>query len=375
MDQKEAKINKIKKVGKPGAMDRGLLYLVLFLVFLGVTAVYSASHAEALYAYGNSFYFFRKQIIAAGLGTVILFVASIFKYKRFINFNYLFMGLTVALTIMTMFFGNTALGAKRWISVFGFTFQPAEAIKLLGVLTMAGFLEKNKKYNREFKKGLLKFLGLSAFFGISIALQNDLSTAIILCLAFLVMYYIAGCRYAHIILIVLLGAFAVSILIFSEDYRMDRFLSFNDPESDSQNSGWQVTQSLYALGTGGLTGLGVGQSRQKFSYLPFAYNDFIFSVIGEEIGFVGCCLLILLYMTLIWKCVSVSSKSDTMYGKLIGIGFTAILAAHVIIHIGVATAFFPPTGRALPFISAGGSSLVITLLMMGILLNISKYRR
>lgn len=360
---------------RAGKIDTGLIYLILILLAIGLVTVYSASHPEALFKFGDSFYYLKRQALAAILGIIGMLIMSKISYKFLRKFNLIYIGLSVLLTILTYIAGVEGGGAQRWISIFGFTFQSSEAIKVFGVLCMASFLDNNKRHNRNIKYGLFRFLLIAGFFTGLIVLQQDLSTAIILFTTFVIMFYIAGARYIHLLMIGGLGALGVLFLIAMYPYRIERFMAFRDPFSMMDKYGWQLAQSLYALGTGGLTGLGIGQSRQKFFYLPEAFNDFIFSIFGEEVGFIGCCLLILIFMVLIWKCISVASKSDTYYGKLMGVGFTSIIATQVLLHIAVVTSSVPPTGRALPFISAGGSSLLFLLGMMGIMLNISRYRR
>ena len=214
---------------------------------------------------------------------------------------------------------------------------------------------------------------LIGFFSGLIAIQKDLSTSFVLALSLSIMFYAAGANIMHILGLGSLGSLGVVYLVAKESYRIERIISFTDPFKYKLTTGWQVVQSLYALGSGGLFGMGLGKSRQKFFYIPEPYNDFIFSIIGEEIGFIGCIIIMLLFIILVWRGIRIAMNAADMFGSFTAIGITSIIAVQVLVHIAVVTSSMPPTGIALPFISAGGTSLVILLGSIGILLNISKY--
>ncbi len=363
----------VKNAGKK-TIDWVLVFIVIVLILFGFLMVYSSSYPDGYYKFnGDPFYFLKKQVIAAVIGLVgMIFFASI-PYKIYAKFNKMILIACVGFALLTVVLGIASNGAQRWISVGGITFQPSEIIKIGGVLYMADYFNKNRKNMGSLNKGFFPSLILIGLFCLLIAMQDDLSTAIILGGTLMVMFFCAGARMSHLIVLFLLAIAGVAVLIAMQPYRITRVIVFFDPFEYSQNEGWQIIQSLYALGTGGLFGMGIGKSRQKFFYLPEAYNDFIFSIIGEELGFIGCVFVILAFVVFAWRGLRISMNTEDFYGSQVALGLTTLVLVQFLIHVAVATSSMPPTGRALPFISAGGSSLMFLLCSMGILLNISKF--
>lgn len=362
-----------RKVNKK-SVDWILVLVIIVLVLIGFLMVYSSSYPDGYYKFnGQPFYFLRKQVFAAILGLVAMILVSNIHYKIYGRLNKIILIACIGSALLTLVIGVASNGAQRWINIAGLNVQPSEIIKIGGVLYMADFFDRNRKYIGEFKKGFIpSMLAIGLFCGL-IAIQDDLSTAIILGLTLIVMFFCAGAKIRHLVGTVMAGIAGVVALIAMQPYRITRVIVFFDPFKYMQNEGWQIVQSLYALGTGGLFGMGIGKSRQKFFYLPEPYNDFIFSIIGEELGFIGCVIIMLLFVIFAWRGLRIAMNNVDFYGGMVALGMTTLVLVQFLIHIAVSTSSMPPTGRALPFISAGGSSLLFLLISMGILLNISKY--
>lgn len=352
-----------------------LLFTVVILILIGFIMVYSSSYPDGYYKFGgNGFHFLKKQLQAGIVGIIAMLIIMNINYNIYkkINKGILIICIIAGISLFTAY-GTKANGAQRWVNLAGFSFQPSEIIKISGVIYMAYFLEKKGKSISKFTKGFIPSILLIGFFCGLIAIQKDLSTSIVLAISLSIMFFCAGANIMHIIEIGAIGTIAIIYLIAKEPYRITRIICFTDPFKYKLSYGWQVVQSLYALGSGGLFGMGLGKSRQKFFYIPEPYNDFIFSIIGEEIGFIGCVVIIMLFVVLVWRGVRIALNANDQFASFLAIGITSIIAVQVLVHIAVVTSSMPPTGIALPFISAGGSSLVIMLCAIGIMLNISKH--
>lgn len=361
-------------MGHKKSIDWVLFISTLILVLIGFIFVYSASYPEGYYRFdGNGFFFLRKQVIAGLAGFVAMIFLSFFHYHIYRKLNKLILILAVisALSLFTAY-GTEAYGAQRWISIGGLNVQPSDLIKIAAIMYMSYYLEKKTNNIKKFKSGYLPVLLFIGFFSGIIAIQNDLSTSFVLALTLGVMYFAAGANLFHVAMTLAAGGGAIAYLIINEPFRVLRIVSFLDPFKYKQSFGWQVVQSIYALGTGGLFGMGLGKSRQKFFYIPLAYNDFIFSIIGEEIGFIGCFIVILFFIIIIWRGLRISINAKDTFGSLLALGITALIGIQALVHIAVVTSSMPPTGIALPFISAGGTSLLVFMSAVGVLLNISK---
>ncbi|SHI73946.1 cell division protein FtsW [Dethiosulfatibacter aminovorans DSM 17477] len=352
-----------------------LLFLTtLIIVLFGFVMVYSSSYPDGYYNFqGNGFFFLKKQIIAGVLGFVAMIVTSFIDYRIYRKLNKIFLGV-ILLAGFSLFTaaGTTANGAQRWVSIGALSIQPSDIIKVTAIVYMAYFLEKNNDFIKKFGRGYIPVLAMIGMFAGIIVIQNDLSTSFVLALTLGVMYLCAGANILHVFLTIMIGASGIAYFIVNEPFRKLRLISFLDPFEYKLSIGWQVVQSIYALGTGGLFGLGLGKSRQKFFYIPESYNDFIFSIIGEELGFIGCFIVILFYIVIIWRGFRIAINANDLFGSFLAVGITALIGIQALVHIAVVTSSMPPTGIALPFISAGGTSLMIFMAAMGILLNISK---
>lgn len=367
---------KKKKVEKKKAVDFSLLMGTLTLVFIGIIMVFSSSWPEALQKYGDGYLFLKKQIFAASMGLMGLLFCMNVDYKIWKKYSF-WIYLLALLTGVLIFspLGFEAKGARRWINLGFTTFMPSDAIKLGSIIFFANFLSNKKDKIKTLKQGTIPALiivGISCGF---IYIQKDLGTTITLAGTLMVMFFIAGMNLSNIIFMGA-GAIGLGTLMLSgpeNAYRRDRITAFRDPFAYKLDIGWQAVQSLYALGSGGLFGLGLGKSRQKFSYIPESYNDFIFSIIGEELGFLGTLAVILILLLIIWRGIRIALSIDDAFASYLATGITALVTIQSLIHIAVVTSSIPTTGITLPFISYGGTSLMIYMSAIGILLNISRY--
>lgn len=358
--------------------DFYILISTIMLVFIGVIMVYSASSPKALQEFGDPLFFFKRQIVWAALGLFIMIILMNIDYhiwKKHATAIYI-ITIILGLLIFTPL-GMELKGARRWINLGFTTFMPSDAIKLGSIIFYAAFLENKKDKVSKFKDGLIPafiLIGLST--GL-VYLQKDLSTSITVAGTMLSMYFIAGMPYYVLIASAGLAAILFKVAVYSEgnEYRLDRIKSFRDPFADKLGDGYQIVQSLYALGSGGLFGVGLGKSKQKFFYIPEAYNDFIFSIIGEELGLVGTTFILSLYVIIIFRAFHVARNSNDKFALFLASGIASLIAIQSLMNIAVVTSSIPPTGINLPFVSSGGTSLIFYLASIGILLNISRYTK
>lgn len=349
-------------------LDKGLLILVILLTLFGVLMVYNASAREAVMDFNDQYYYLKYQLLWAAIGFVLLFVFSLIKYSVWKTIAPLAFFINVILLILVLIpgIGTTVQGARRWLN-FGFiNIQPAEFIKLTLIIYLATWLKD--------KRPLGKFLILvSLIFGL-IILEPDLGTAVVVSgLAFLI-YYASGANLISIFSIGLLGLLSGLAAIFSSDYRKQRLLTFLNPNTDPLGSSYHIRQIVLALSLGGIFGLGLGQSRQKYNYLPEVATDSIFAIIAEELGFIGALAVIGILFIIIYKAFNIAKKAPDRFSQLLASGIAIWISLQIIINLGAMVALIPLTGLPLPFISYGGSSLIMILIAMGILLNISKYQ-
>lgn len=347
-------------------IDYTLLMTILLLLALGLIMVLSASSPTSLSESGNSYKYFIKQMIFAVLGLVCMYMISKIDYRFYRKFYKIAYILSLVLFILVLVIGKKINGARRWIYLTDtLSFQPSELVKFLMIIFFAAVLTKNRKELGKFIKGWGKHLAfLIPIIGL-LLLQPHFSASIVIIGICVVMMIIAGCKPLQIILPgVGVGVPAIIALIIFEPYRLSRVTTFLNPWSDELGEGWQVIQSLYAIGSGGIFGVGLGQSKQKYLYLPEPQNDFIFSVLAEELGFVGCVFVIILFAILIWRGILIAMKAPDMFGSLVAVGITSLIGIQVMINIAVVTSSMPATGMPLPFFSYGGTALFILLCEM-----------
>ncbi|WP_141431283.1 stage V sporulation protein E [Bacillus sp. 03113] len=357
--------------------DYILLLTTFTLLTIGLIMVYSASAVWAEYKFNDSFFFAKRQILFAGVGIVAMFVIMNIDYWTFKKWSKVIIIICFVLLILVLIpgIGNVRNGSRSWIGVGAFSIQPSEFMKLAMIAFLAKFLSEKQKDIPSFKKGLLPSLGIVFLAFGMIMLQPDLGTGTVMVGTSIVMIFIAGARISHFIWLGLLGLGGFIGLVLSAPYRIKRITSFLDPWEDPLGSGFQIIQSLYAIGPGGLFGLGLGQSRQKFFYLPEPQTDFIFAILSEELGFIGGSFILLLFSLLLWRGIRVALGAPDLYGSFLAVGIVAMVSIQVMINIGVVTQLMPVTGITLPFLSYGGSSLTLMLMAIGVLLNISRHSR
>ena len=334
----------------------------------------SASSPSALSESGNSYSYFFRQAIFAVAGLFMMWVISNIDYRFYQKYYKLAYIIAFLLLLAVPFIGREVNGAKRWIYVTDtLSFQPSEMAKLLMIIFYAGILVKNRDELNKYGKGFVKhILMVVPIIGLLLR-EPHFSASMIIIGIVAIMMIIAGCKFWHFLVSgLVVGVPGIIGLILLEPYRLQRVTTFLNPWSDPTGDGWQVIQSLYAIGSGGVFGAGLGESKQKYLYIPEPHNDFIFSILAEELGFIGCAVVIILFAIFIWRGILIAMKSPDMFGSLVAIGITAQVAIQVIINIAVVTSSMPATGMPLPFFSYGGTSLFILLCEMGVLLNISK---
>lgn len=363
---------KRKKRSKMAGIDYSILYTVLLLLAIGTVMVYSASSYYAMFTYKDSTFFLKKQLIWVAVGLASMFFMMAVDYHKLKKWAPIVIGACVPLLLLVFLFPGVN-GAKRWIQLGPLSFQPSDLTKYAVVIFLALAIEGKGEGIKKFSTGILPYLGLSGIFAALILLENNLSIASVIMIVTFIMLFAAGGRIKHLFGIVAPAMVAAALFFtFSSDYRRARMLNFINPWKDASGNGYQLIQSFYALGAGGITGLGLGQSRQKTLYMPEPHNDFIFSIIGEELGLIGCLCIIALFVIFVWRGITVAMNAKDTYGTLLAIGITSVIAVQSLINIAVVTGSMPVTGVPLPFISYGGTSLVINMTAMGILLNISR---
>lgn len=366
------------KMQKPGLyqklnkMDYSFLLVVFAILAFGLIMVFSASSATAHYQYGDAYYFIKRQFIWSLIGIGVMFLISRIPYKIFFKYTLHLMAITVFLLIAVLIFGTEVKGARRWLGIGPVSFQPSEIAKLAIILFLARSLSTNKEALKTFTKGFIPYVVIIGFVALLIFLEPHFSGAMVVALTGFIVMWAAGAKFSHFAMVGAAGLPVVAIAALSASYRLARVTTFLDPFKDASGDGWQIIQSLYAIGSGSFFGLGLGQSRQKFLYLPEPQNDFIFSIICEELGFIGALLVIALFALLIWKGVKIALNAPDRFSSLVVIGIISLIAVQAVLNIAVVTSSIPATGMPLPFFSYGGTSLVFILAEMGIVLSISR---
>ena len=400
MAQKAKRKNKFFVSGTP---DYALIIITIILLLTGLIMLLSASAPASLSENGNSHDIFVKQAKFVGVGIVFMFAASKINYRKFSSrtWQIIFYILSIAFAASVLVFGISSGGAKRWIKIPGVpSFQPSEMIKVLMIMFFASYLPTLKdsvqKVEGFWKKYLVGFVlpvGLLGFILVLIfKLQNHASVCILIALIVLVQMFVSGMKIRQFMItglvavVILAGCYGVYTLITNSseenvatteeesgfNFRSERIKIWLDPDSNLTGTGWQINQSFYAIGSGGLFGVGLGKSNQKNLYIPEPHNDFIFAVIAEELGFVGSVSIIILFLLFIWRGLIIAMNATDMMGTLIAIGVTALIGLEALINVAVVTGTIPVTGMPLPFFSYGGTALIINLIAVGLLLSVSR---
>ncbi len=338
--------------------------------------IYSASSIWANYKFDDSFYYVKRQLVFVIIGIVIMFLVAKINYKLYFKYANKILLICFILLILVVIpgIGSIRNGSRSWFGIGSFGIQPSEAAKLGMIIFTSKYLNNSTKFLKSYKEGVFPILGILFTFFFLIMLQPDLGTGVILIMSIIALLFIAGVNMKFFIGGGVLGVIGIVILILIAPYRMDRITSFLNPWKDPLGTGFQIIQSLYAIGPGGLLGTGFGNSIQKHFYLPEPQTDFIFSIISEEFGIMGVLIVVSLFSVIIYRGLKIALGCKDGFSKYLAFGMTFQLAFQTIMNLMVVIGMIPVTGVTLPFLSYGGSSLLITLVSIGILLNISKYQ-
>lgn len=364
--------------GSKSQAREGLLFLMMIaLIAVGLLMIYSSSTAYAVRLNKVPAHFFLRQALNAGLGLLVVLMVSLIDYRFYQRYAFWFYLLALGLCLFALTGQTVRNGAARWVTIAGVEFMPSDLMKVASVMVLAKVLTMNRQNIRSFTRGFLPIMAFIAISVVPILLQPNLSTTIVIAAALVLMYVIGGMHLGHLALTLVGGGVGVLAAIFLRDdgFRVGRLTAFLDPLADFRGTGWQLSQSLFAVSTGGVFGVGFGKSTQKVLYLSEAHNDFIYAIICEEFGLVGALLVIILYVVLLIFGLQIAVESKDFYGKHLASGLTLVLGLQAFVNIAVVLGMIPPTGLPLPFISYGGTSLWISMAMIGILLNISRQNR
>lgn len=360
----------------PGTSDRGLKWIVALLLGIGLTMIASAGVSYGNIRFHDPYYFFKQQLIGLGVGVALLLICERIPYQwwRRLVLPIFCTALGLLILVFIPGFGTTVYGAARWVDLGPISFQPSEVMKLAIIFYLAAWLSgKSERHTKDFYEGFLPFLMILLIVGFLIIRQPDTGTLGLIFLVSMTIFFVSGASLKHL-LSLLLGAIAfLALLIKLAPYRMQRFLVFLNPDHDPLGAGYQISQALLAIGTGGLFGVGLGHSRQKFTYLPEPVTDSIFAVLAEEVGLMGVVVVLSLFLAFLFRGIRIARLAPDLFGKLLATGITAWVVCQAFINIAAISGLIPLTGIPLPFISFGGTSLAILLAAIGILLNISRH--
>ncbi|WP_242964861.1 putative lipid II flippase FtsW [Scatolibacter rhodanostii] len=372
----------IKKIpfalfSRGAGMDLPLFFFIVVLLCIGLIMLFSASFAYCYYKYDDSYYFIKRQLVFAIVGVIAMLLISTVDYHRYHQLAWPIFLITILLLVAVLVVGKSVNGAKRWIEIGPIGFQPSEIAKFALILVFAHMISQRVGKMATFKEGVLPFLIVLGVICVLIIAEKHLSATIIVATIGVIMMFVGGTKIRYFAIPAVIGVVAIGVLLlFSEKFgyassRVEVWLDPFNPKLGSDEA-WQIQQSLYAIGSGQLLGVGLGQSRQKHLYLPEPQNDFIFAIVCEELGFVGALVVIILFALLIWRGIYVSLHARDKFGTMLGLGITFQIGIQIVLNICVVTNTIPNTGISLPFFSYGGTALMIILAEMGILLQISR---
>ena len=358
------------------AVDKWMLLALAALLAIGMTMVLSTSYLYSQERYGDGTYFFRKQLIAMGAGIIALIACSIVPSTLYRRFAYPLLAVSFGVLALVLIpgIGVSRGGARRWLMLPGFVFQPSEFAKLALVFYLAHSMAKKEQLIRTFSIGVLPHLIISGAFALMLLLEPDFGGVLILTMLLYFMLFVGGARMHHLLATALMALPLLIYVMTKAEYRLRRLMSFLDPWSDASGSGFHVIQSLIAFGSGQMWGRGLGESRQKLFYLPEAHTDFVYSVIGEELGLLGALVVLALFGVIIVRGLQLTARIEEPFDQYLAFGLTILLGLQALIHMGVVMGLMPTKGLVLPFISYGGSAMVINLMEAGILLGLSRRR-
>jgi cell division protein FtsW len=361
----ESRINKV---------DLGILIPILALITFSLGVVYSASSSWSVKISGDSSALFRNHLIRAGIGIFLIFVVSRFSYLHLVRYRKLLMGGAILMLLYLLFAGvESTKGVTRWIYIGGMSFQPADFVKYALLVNISYLLAKKKDYINNLYYGYLPILGYVLLVVILIAIQPNFSTAAVIFISSLMLFWVGKVKVKHMVFTVLSIVPAAILFVLSKPYILNRFFSYKEHSSGGDAS-YQLSQAIIGFGNGGFLGVGPGNSNQREFFLPQSYDDFVFSIVGEEYGFWGVTIVIFLFGLFVFRGLKLAKVMQDDFGKYMAFGITIIIGMNAVINMMVATGIIPTTGQTLPFISYGGTSIIFNSIAVGVLLNISTYR-
>ncbi|WAM31114.1 putative lipid II flippase FtsW [Caldicellulosiruptor naganoensis] len=354
-------------------IDYPLLYIALLLSLIGVVMIFSASYYYAYYQFNDSYYFLKKQLIGLILGIVVMYITSQIDYRILKKLSVILYIIGVIFLILVLIpgIGKLVNNARRWIDIGPVQFQPSELAKYALVILLASYFDNTAETKSKFRVFVISMI-LSGVYFMLIYKEPNMSTSILILAIAMLMIFAWGLNIGYFVTIGFLALPVLYYLTVKEEYRVERIQALFNPWADPTDKGYQIIQSLYAIGSGGLFGMGLGQSRQKLLYIPEPHTDFIFSILCEELGFVGALFVIVLFILFIWRGIVIALHAPDRFGLLLAFGITSIIAIQAILNIAVVTASVPATGVPMPFITYGGSSILFHMFGVGILLSISR---
>ena len=358
-----------------GKMDFSILLVISALCAFGLVMIFSASYYYAQHYSGannDSFYYLKRQLVYLLIGYPVMLLVSMIDYHIVERLRSVFLAISLILLVAVLLWGQDLNGGKRWLNIAGISIQPSELAKFGLMIFMCSYMSRHKNEMNTFRFGMLPMLiAIGAIAGL-VMLQPNMSMAVIIGFIGVVLLYLGGCDLKQLIILGVLAVIAVFVLAFAQPYRVARMTSFSNPETDPLGSGYQLLQSYYAIGSGGFFGKGLNNSYQKLLYMTYGESDFIFAILCEEFGFFGGLVVILMYAWIVFRGIVISMRCRDRFGSLLAAGISIVFGFQVFVNIGVVTGLLPTTGQSLPFISAGGTSLIVFLSAMGLLLSISR---
>lgn len=376
LDMLDTRLDGDVKETSDGRPDWWLLAIVATLVIVGLMMVFSASGIFAWRNHADTYYFFKRQILFVGIGGAAVIVCMGLPRGILYNLHYPALFISIALLVVCLSpMGNVVKGAHRWISFGPFGIQPMEFAKIALVLYLSYFMSTKQAIIKTFSKGVIPPFLLTGTVCALLLMQPDFGGAAFCALLLFFMCFVGGTRFIYLAISALIACAGAYLLVVAEPYRFRRLLAFRDPFADALNTGYHLVQSFYAFGSGGISGTGLGASKQKLFYLPEAHNDFIMAVLGEEAGFIGISLIFVLVAALFWRGMLIVLRQRFLRARLIGFGLLMVLAISCVLNLAVVMGVVPPKGVPMPFISYGGSSMLASLICVGLLLNLSRTGR
>lgn len=354
--------------------DKILLFTIFALLVFGLVMISSAGIAYSQSRFGDSYFFFKRQLLGVSIGLIALYFVQRMNYKFWKKISFPFFALSIVFLILVFIpgVGSKIYGASRWIQIGPFSFQPSEMLKIGLIIYLAAWLESRGSRIRDLFEGVVPFLTVVGLIGFLLIKQPDMGTLGAIILIAVSMYFVSGSKISHMVFMGSAGMLALYAMARAEAYRMNRLLVFLHPEIDPRGIGYQINQALLAIGSGGIFGVGLGHSLQKFNYLPEPVGDSIFAIIGEELGFLGAFILIALFAILALRGLKIAKNAPDVFSRLVAVGIVSWIFFQASINIAAISGLIPLTGIPLPFISYGGTSIVFLMIGVGILLNISK---